>query len=156
MESQWNHYRAPVAMWAVNQGVVRSNPSSANIIYDVWQKSLWQASFVFHHRANSLCGKAASCLESMLCGVLVWENQETYEEVNWLPWYDWKIVENGVKPQSINLWHVNLSVSKCLKDWQRSDTYMCRWHKNSTSQKLNLFEQFFFFPQCLLQRLQKD
>ena len=27
---------------------------------------------------NSLCGKAASCLESMLCGVLVWENQETH------------------------------------------------------------------------------
>ena len=28
---------------------------------------------------NSLCGKAAICLESMLCGVLVWENQETHE-----------------------------------------------------------------------------
>ena len=28
---------------------------------------------------NSLCGKAASCLEGMLCGVLVWENQETHE-----------------------------------------------------------------------------
>ena len=31
---------------------------------------------------NSLCGKATSCLESMLCGVLVRENQETHEKVN--------------------------------------------------------------------------
>ena len=35
--------------------------------------------FVFHQWANSLCGKAASCLESISCWVLVWENQETYE-----------------------------------------------------------------------------
>ena len=44
--------RAPVtqsvAIRAVNARVVSSNPSSANIILDVWQKSLWQASFVFH------------------------------------------------------------------------------------------------------------
>ena len=50
---------------------------------------------------NSLCEKATSCLESMLCEVLVKESQETYEEVNWLPGYDWKIVENGVKSRSI-------------------------------------------------------
>ena len=36
----------------------------------------------------SLCGKAASCLRRLLCGVLVCENQETYEKVNWPPWYD--------------------------------------------------------------------
>ena len=70
--------RAPVAqsvaMRAVNPGVVSLNP---NILSDVWQKSLWQATFVFHQWANSLCGKAASSLERMLCGVLVWENQET-------------------------------------------------------------------------------
>ena len=29
---------------AVNPGVVRSNPRSANILLDAWQKSLWQAS----------------------------------------------------------------------------------------------------------------
>ena len=72
--------RAPVtqsaATRAVNLGVVSSNPSSPNILSEVWQKSLWQASFVFHQWSNSLCGKAASCLESMLCGGLVWANQE--------------------------------------------------------------------------------
>ena len=64
---------------AVNPGVESSNPSSANILYDVWQKSLWQASFVFHQLPISLCGKAACCLEGMLYEVLVWESQETYE-----------------------------------------------------------------------------
>ena len=44
----------------------------------VWQKSLWQALCVIHQWANSLCGKAASCLESMLCQVLVWESQKTW------------------------------------------------------------------------------
>ena len=29
--------------------------------------------------ANSLLGKAARCLESLLCGVLVWESQESHE-----------------------------------------------------------------------------
>ena len=29
---------------------------------------------------NSICGKAASYLEIMLCGVLVWENQETHDK----------------------------------------------------------------------------
>ena len=51
---------------AVNPGVVSSNPSSANILHDVWQWSLWQASFVFHQWPISLCGKAACCLEGML------------------------------------------------------------------------------------------
>ena len=40
---------------------------------DVWQKSLLHALFVFHQLSNRLCEKAASCLESMLCGVLVRE-----------------------------------------------------------------------------------
>ena len=48
----------------------------ANILSAVWQKSLRQASFVFHQWTNSLHGKAASCLESVLCRVLVWENQD--------------------------------------------------------------------------------
>ena len=78
-----NVSRTPVAQSvatpAVNPGVMSSNPSSANILSDVWQKSLWHASCVYPQWANSLCGKAASCLESMLHGVLVWENQETYE-----------------------------------------------------------------------------
>ena len=30
-------------------------------------------SFIFHKWVNSLYGEAASCLEMMLCGVLVWE-----------------------------------------------------------------------------------
>ena len=64
---------APVATRAVNPGVVSSNHSSANILSDVWQKSLWHVSFVFHLWVNSLCGKAASCLECILYGVLVWE-----------------------------------------------------------------------------------
>ena len=66
--------RPPVAqlvtMQAVNPGVVSSNLSSANIFSDDWQKSLWQASFVFHQWANSLCGKAGGCLVSMLCQLL--------------------------------------------------------------------------------------
>ena len=74
--------RAPVAQSAatraVNPGVMRSNPSSANILSDVWQKSLWHSSFT-NGLFNSLCRKAASCLERMLCGVLLWENQETHE-----------------------------------------------------------------------------
>ena len=37
---------------------------STNILSVVCQKSLWQ-------RANSLCGKSASCLERFLCGLLV-------------------------------------------------------------------------------------
>ena len=37
-----------VATRAVNQGVVSPNPSSANTLSDLWQISLWQASFVFH------------------------------------------------------------------------------------------------------------
>ena len=32
---------------AVNPGVVSSDPSSVNILSDFWQKSLWQAPFVF-------------------------------------------------------------------------------------------------------------
>ena len=75
----WAPGAQSVATWAVNAEVVSSNPSLANILSDFWQKWLWQASFVFHQWASSPCGKAASCLESMLCGVLVWENQETYE-----------------------------------------------------------------------------
>ena len=47
--------RAPVAQSvatrAVNPGVVSSNPSSVNILSDVWQKSLWPASFDFHQWA---------------------------------------------------------------------------------------------------------
>ena len=58
--------RAPVALSvvtrAVNQEVVSSNPSSANIIFDVWQKSLWQASFVFHQWAYSICGKRSQLI----------------------------------------------------------------------------------------------
>ena len=63
--------RAPVAQsvvtGVVNPGVVGSNPSSASIFSDIWQKSLRH--FIFHKWANSLCGKAASCLKSMLCEV---------------------------------------------------------------------------------------
>ena len=40
--------------------VVRLNPSSANIISDVWQKSLWRASFVFHQWVIIICGKAVA------------------------------------------------------------------------------------------------
>ena len=79
-----------VATRAVNAGVVSSNPSMAKILSDIWQKLPWQASFAFHQLANSLCGNAASCLESMLWGGLVWESHETHELVNWSPWYDWK------------------------------------------------------------------
>ena len=61
-----------VALRGVNSGVESSNHSSANILSDVWQKSLWQASFFYHQWANILCGKVASCLERLLCGLLVW------------------------------------------------------------------------------------
>ena len=64
-----------VAMQAVNQGVLSSNPGSANFLSDVWQMSMRHASFVFHVYQ----GKAASCLGKLLCVVLVWENQETHE-----------------------------------------------------------------------------
>ena len=33
----------------------------------------------------SICGKAASCLGRLLCGVLVWKKQEMHEQVIWLP-----------------------------------------------------------------------
>ena len=56
-----------VATRDVNQEVVSSNPSSANSLSDVCQESMWQASFVFQQWAKSICDKAASCLESMLC-----------------------------------------------------------------------------------------
>ena len=35
-----------VATRAVNSGIVSLNPSSANILSNDWQKSLWQASFL--------------------------------------------------------------------------------------------------------------
>ena len=41
----------------VNLCDVSSNLSSASNLPDVWQKSLWQGSFVFHQWTNSLCGK---------------------------------------------------------------------------------------------------
>ena len=43
-----------VAMRAVNPWFVSSNPSSANILFEVRQKSLWQASFVFHQWDKSM------------------------------------------------------------------------------------------------------
>ena len=83
--------RAPVAQSvltrAVNPGIASSNPSLAIILSDDWQKSMRQASFVFHQWANSLCGKAASCLESMLCGVLVWEKPGNIMS-RWTGWRD--------------------------------------------------------------------
>ena len=45
-----------VAMGVVIPGVVSSNPSLANILSDVWQKKIQQASFIFHQLADSLCG----------------------------------------------------------------------------------------------------
>ena len=86
----------------VNPGVVRSNPKSANVHSDVWHKSLCQASFVFHQWAYSLSGKAASCLESMLCGLLVWESSETYAYVLLAAVIRLKHCWNGIKPKSIN------------------------------------------------------
>ena len=76
-----------VATQAVNPGVVSSNPSSFRRLRNVT---------AFHQWANSLCGKAASCLESMLCGVLVWKSQEELATAIWLclfictfvPWFD--------------------------------------------------------------------
>ena len=65
------------ATQAVNPGVLSSNPISAIILSD---KSHCDKRYSpFTKRANSLCGKAANCLESMLCGVLVWESYETHE-----------------------------------------------------------------------------
>ena len=39
----------------VNPGLVSSNPGSANILTDIWQKSVQHASFFFHQLADSLC-----------------------------------------------------------------------------------------------------
>ena len=73
-------FQAPVAQsvanLAVNPGVVSLNPSSANNLPNVWQKSLWQGSFVYHQWPNSLTVKR---LERMLYVVLVWECQETHD-----------------------------------------------------------------------------
>ena len=51
----------------------------------------------------------------MLCGVMVWENQETYEKVNWRPWYDLENVKYEVKPQSIN---------QSISNWGYSRKYL--------------------------------
>ena len=55
---------------AVNPGVVSSNPGSTNFLSDDCQR---QCDMRHSSSINglSLCGKAASCLVSLLCGVLV-------------------------------------------------------------------------------------
>ena len=66
--------RAPVAQsvatWAVNPGVVSSNPGSANFLSDD-DRSLCDMRHLSTINGLSLCGKAASCLGRLLCGVLV-------------------------------------------------------------------------------------
>ena len=96
MDLKINWYRS-----ILKRLTIISNPSSANTLFNILQKSMWQASFFYHQLANSLCGKAASCLESLLCGLLVWESHKTHEYMNWPPWYDWTILKKGVKPKSI-------------------------------------------------------
>ena len=49
------------------------DPGSVSILSDVWQKSMWP------EWATSLSGKAASCLEILMSGVLVWKKRETHE-----------------------------------------------------------------------------
>ena len=73
----WATVAQSVATQSVNAGVVSSNPSSANILSNVW---LWHASHVFHQWANKLCEKAATGFESMLCGVMVWESRSDMTE----------------------------------------------------------------------------
>ena len=80
--------QAPIAQ-SVALRAVNVNPWVASLINSS-AKNLsypWQRSFVFHQWANSR--RAASCLEKMLCWILVWESQETHEKVNWLPWIKW-------------------------------------------------------------------
>ena len=60
-----------VATRAVNQAVVSSKSKLDQHCFP----SMRQASFIFHQWVNSLFGKEASCLERMLCGLLVWESQ---------------------------------------------------------------------------------
>ena len=99
--------RALVATWADNPGAVSSNPSFANILSDVWQKSLWPASFVFHQWANR-CGKAASCLESMLCGSLV---EKAWKQINrWTGHHN--MTEKLLKTP------INQSINKCVCIWE--------------------------------------
>ena len=59
-----------VALWTWEQEVACSIPGSVNIL----SESLRQNSFLFHHSPlfqQWLCGKAASGLKRILCGVLV-------------------------------------------------------------------------------------
>ena len=61
------------------QGLWVFTPSFANILSDFHQKWIQQISFVFHKWAiySSLYGKAASCLERLSCGELVWDSQKS-------------------------------------------------------------------------------
>ena len=74
--------RAPEAQsitsMAVNPGVVSSNPSFGQHSFRRLTKVIVTSVFRLHQWANSLCGKAASCFERLLCGLLVYERQETH------------------------------------------------------------------------------
>ena len=92
--------------------VVSSNRSFAYILSDVWQKSLWQASFVFHQWTNSLCEKATSCLKRLLCLVQVWDSQETHGKVIWSPWYDRKLFKMALTKASYSQIWSNYTLTK--------------------------------------------
>ena len=49
-----------------------------------------------------LCGKAASGLKKILCGVLVKRTSGKHGYVHWLPQGNWNTVENGIKHHAIN------------------------------------------------------
>ena len=87
-----------------NPIVVSSNPSSAIIISVVWRQLLWQASFVSTYvlHVSVDAQKQASCWESLLCGVLVWEWQK--RKGRWTGRRDMaeKLLKSALKPTSIH------------------------------------------------------
>ena len=55
--------RASEATRAVNLTLVNSHPNSANILSDVWEKSIRKTFLVLHQWANSSYEKVVSCFE---------------------------------------------------------------------------------------------
>ena len=159
-------FPSPIAQLVVitrtwEQEVAGSIPDSANILSEDWWWSLQQGSFLSHHCPlfrQSLCGKAASDLERILCGVLAKRTPGKYGQVHWLHWYNFNTVRNGIKHHTINLlplltqsWSLTLLVQiETICWWQNKISEMMIYILDKVENIVGSFSHNIFRrPYCL-------